>query len=143
MVQTALRMVDSDDLDHVYIVADVDETSQAQLERAASLCRKTSKNSIQLVISNPSFDAWLHAHFKPTGPTMNQKSIENYLREQEILIGGKRKGISSAFPIEAHGLARKQIKNLAFGEYSTDTATAVPLVIDVYVAARDTRRING
>ena len=125
------------DYDWVFVVTDVDEWTTDQFRKAKSLSEKRSAgNQVKIVITNPKFDRWLCAHFRPMKSGCDDARVTQVEKELRILVDGKgkkyaqrRKHISSDFPFGAFDEATQRVNEVGFGSTDPRGSTSVPKMV--------------
>lgn len=124
--------------DYVYVVTDVDDYTNAQFSNAfGKTQRKSNRNSLRLVVSNPKFELWLCAHYT----LMKQGCDASYVtrKEEELRIlessrnskqNHRRKHLASDFPIDDVDVAISNTNAVAFGIWNFIGATSIPSMIE-------------
>ncbi len=113
---------DTSDYDEVWIVVDEDDFDVGPLMDA---CRRNSASKWVAVVSRPSFETWLVAHYEMVGKHMHQRDAKRQLAK----ITGRsedEKELPAGFPVENWEDAARQCRLAGRQEEALNTLPAKP-----------------
>lgn len=119
-------------LARVFVVVDVDNFTPGNFQQAVKACRKvgTPDCSVDLVVSNESFDFWLYAHVAGQKlPNLGRGHYQKRLVREGHLTGRNGKTLSSDFPVGNWGQAETYISPLRLNEVGENLCSAMPAMI--------------
>lgn len=135
MIDSALVKIDRDSnarYSEVFLVVDVDDTSDKQFEQAFRAARRASRRKTRytFVVSNESFETWLLGHVQDIRRrNMGRKEIQQILKKQHLLVGAKGKSLSDKFPISKVDDAIGQVDLCDYNDVGKVCSTAVPRLV--------------
>lgn len=136
LVERAIKRVSSGDFDQVIAVSDVDEYTAEDFRNAIVKARRFKDGSkVRLVVSNPSFEIWLAAHYRKIPESYSGVAMKKLLQEKGALTsgrgGGEPKHISSNFPISSFEQAGGNSRKMKVNEHGLANATAIPTMLTI------------
>lgn len=133
LVERAAAVADDRNASRVYVVIDVDDSTQQQVEQAVSRCRRKSsgKRTFKLVVSNESIDCWLYAHVcdGPVPAGQSRSFFQDRLAAGGYLRGKPAKHLDSSFPVDRWQDAERRITVVGLNESGQNPSTGMPALI--------------
>ncbi|MFZ2272888.1 RloB domain-containing protein [Corynebacterium variabile] len=133
LVETAGTRVRHDKaVTRVFVVVDVDDFTSENLRQAVKACGgvATRTCTVDLVVSNESFDCWLAAHVVEQNlPAHGRAHFQKKLVVGGHLRGRNGKVLSDNFPVEDWEKAEQRIASLELNEVGDNPGSAMPTLL--------------